>query len=107
MERVQGGKILIETSGKYRTPREVLTDGEPARLRVWANQLRGTRLANEIKPALAQAVASKDFALVDKCRNLFDQVVGSEKAVGLLIAEAEKLLLPHRTVAVEEAEAVA
>ena len=96
MERITGGKIFIETSGKYRTPREVLTDGEPARLRVWANQLRGTRVENEVKLALVEAVRTNDFALVDKCRNLFDQVVGQEAVVGKLIVDAEKILAPKR-----------
>ncbi len=96
MERIKDGKVYVESSGKYRTPREILTDGEPARLRVTANQLREARVTNEIAIALAVAVQTKDFGLIDKARNLFDQFVGAEKRVAALIADAEKAVAPHR-----------
>lgn len=87
-ERVSNGKIFVESSGKYRSSSEILNSGEPARLRVAANQLRSSRVENEIAPALAVAVAKKDFATIDLAAKNYAEIKGAEKRIGALIAEA-------------------
>lgn len=88
MERIVNGRILVETSGKYRTPAEILVTGEPNRLGVALNQLSEKRVTRELIPALAVAVVAGDFLTVDRADTLLAGFEGEIARLRVAIDEA-------------------